>query len=371
MMKAILTDYSHWSSARKLKYMDSVPDKYFTICTDIEDAGMGYSNFAIYDVTELSNIDSGDGETIVHLKNKKNSIYCDGVAFFEDTDDIVERYIAYLKECGYKFEVKEIKEVDVVSKREELDTRSKSVKSKIKATIREMLKSGNIVPSDISFDSDTMFKNKEDEILALGSFVYNGISSMQEYVYKKLAIEPDSVRMFNITNYEYPIVAICIKGDLLKKEHCSDISNRIEKCMNEVRCYRPPREHSYTDIDFTWDDVGFYFKAPEDAYFLIYHYRPESFEDREAEKKNINMAVSEGLKMTRVDDNVDINMPTDVHTTAGVALLKLIAEYLDEKFVLPDWKPYTLELIKHRSQELFFKITKHYGDSRNFLYRKY
>jgi hypothetical protein len=83
------------------------------------------------------------------------------------------------------------------------------------------------------------------------------------------------------------------------------------------------------------------------------------------------MAVSEGLKMTRVDDNIDINMPTDAHTTAGVALLKLIAEYLDEKFVLPDWKPYTLELIKQRSQELFFKITKHYGESRNFLYRKY
>jgi hypothetical protein len=234
-----------------------------------------------------------------------------------------------------------------------------------------MLKSGNIVPSYISFYNYTMFENKEDEILALGSFVYNGISSMQEYVYKKLEISPDSVRMFNIMNYEYPLVAICIKGDLLKNEHCSDISNRIEKCMNEVRCYRPPRDYSYTDIDFTWDDVGFYFKAPEDAYFLIYHYRPESFEDREAERKNIDMAVSEGLKMTRVDDNIDINMPTDAHTTAGVALLKLIAEYLDEKFVLQDWKPYTLELIKQCSQELFFKITKHYGESRNFLYRKY
>ena len=369
-MKAILTDYSHWSSAQKLKYMDSVPDKYFTICTDIEDAGMGYLNFAIYDVSELSCIGAGDGETIVSLKDKKNSIYCDGVSFFEDTDDVVERYVASLKECGYK-EVKEIKEVDVVSKREELDTRSKSVKSKIKATIREMLKSGNIVPSDISFDSDTMFENKEDEILALGSFVYNGISSMQEYIYKKLAISPDSVRMFNITNYEYPIVAICIKGDLTKKEHYSDIWKRIDNCLNGVRCYQMPRDFSYTDIDFTWDDVDFYFKAPEDAYLKIYHYRPESFEDREAEKKNIDTAVSEGLKMTRIDDNIDINMPTDAHTTAGVALLKLIAEYLDEKFVLPDWKPYTLELIKQRSQELFFKITKHYGESRNFLYRKY
>ena len=68
-MKAILTDYSHWSSARRPEYMDSVPDKYFTICT--EDAGMGESNFAIYDVTELSSIDSGDGETIVHLKDKE------------------------------------------------------------------------------------------------------------------------------------------------------------------------------------------------------------------------------------------------------------------------------------------------------------
>ena len=134
-MKAILTDYSHWSSARKLKYMDSVPDKYFTICTH-EDAGIGELNFAIYDVTELSSIDSGDGETIVQLKDKKNSIYCDGVAFFEDTDDVVERYIAYLKERNWKFKVKEIKEVDVVSKREELSIRSKSVKSKIKATVK-------------------------------------------------------------------------------------------------------------------------------------------------------------------------------------------------------------------------------------------
>ena len=47
--------------------MDSVPDKYFIICT--EDAGM--DEFAIYDVTELSSIDSGDGETIVHLKDKE------------------------------------------------------------------------------------------------------------------------------------------------------------------------------------------------------------------------------------------------------------------------------------------------------------
>ena len=348
--------------------MDSVPDKYFIICN--EDTGMDESNFAIYDVTELSSIDPGDGETIVHLKNKKNSIYCDGVAFFEDTDDVVEQYIASLKECGWKFEVKEIKEVDVMSKREELNIRSKSVKSKIKATVKEMLKSGNIVPSEISFNSDTTFENKEDEILTLGSFVYNGVSSMQEYIYKKLAISPDSVRMFNITNYEYPLVVICIKGDLLKKEHCSDISNRIEKCMNGVRCYRPPREYSYTDIDFTWDDVDFYFKTIEDAYCLIYHYRLESFVDIEAERKNIDMAVSEGLKMTIVDDNVEINMPTGVHTTTGVALLKLFAEYLDEKFVLTDWKPYTLELIKQRSQELFFKITKHYCESRNFLYRR-
>jgi len=37
----------------------------------------------------------------------------------------------------------------------------------------------------------------------------------------------------------------------------------------------------------------------------------------------------------------------------------------------PYWTPHTLELIKQRSQELFFKITKHYGDSRNFLYRKF
>ena len=192
---------------------------------------------------------------------------------------------------------------------------------------------------------------------------------MQEYIYKKLAISPDSVRMFNIKNYEYPLVAICIKGDLLKKEHCSDISNRIEKCMNEVRCYRPPREYSYTDIDFTWDDVSFYFQTPEDAYCLIYHYRPESFENIEAERKNIDMACSEGLKTTRVDDTVEINMPTGVHTTTGVALLKLFAEYLNEKFVLSDCKPYTLELIKQRSQELFFKITKHYCESRNFLYR--
>ena len=347
--------------------MDSIPDKYFTICT--EDAGMNESNFAIYDVTELSSIDSGDGETIVHLKDKKKPIYCDGVAFFEDTDDVVEQYIASLKEYIWKNEIKEIKEVDVVSKREELSIRSKSVKSKIKATVKEMLKSGNIVPSEISFNSDTTFESKEDEILTLGSFVYNGNSSMQEYIYKKLAISPDSVRMFNITNYEYPLVVICIKGDLLKNEHCSDISNRIEKCMNEVRCYRPPREYSYTDIDFTWDDVDFYFKTPKDAYCLIYHYRPESFEDREAERKNIDMAVSEGLKMTRVDGNVDIDMPTDTHTTAGVALLKLIAEYLDEKFVLPDCKLYNLELIKQRSQELFFKITKHYCESRNFLYR--
>ena len=369
-MKAILTDYSHWSSAQRSEYMDSVPDKYFTICTH-EDAGIGESNFTIYDVAELSSIDSGDGETIVQLKDKKNSIYCDRVAFFEDADDVVEQYIASLKERGWEFEVKEIKEVDVVSKREELSIRSNSVKSKIKATVKEMLKSGNIVPSDISIDSDTMFENKEDEILTLGSFVYNGVSSMQEYVYKKLAISPDSVRMFNIKNYEYPLVAICIKGDLLKKEHCSDISNRIEKCMNDVRCYRPSREYSYTDIDFTWEDVGFYFKSPEDAYCLIYHYRPESFEDIEAERKNIDMAVSEGLKTTRVDDTVEINMPTGVHTTAGVALLKLFAEYLDEKFVLSDCKPYTLELIKQRSQELFFRITKHYYESRIFLYRRY
>ena len=134
-MKAILTDYSHWSSARRLKYMDSVPDKYFTICTE-DAAGMGESDFAIYDVAELSRIDSGDGEIIVHLKDKKNSIYCDGVAFFEDTDDVVEQYIASLKEYGWKFEVKEIKEVDVVSKREELSIRSKSVKSKIKTTVK-------------------------------------------------------------------------------------------------------------------------------------------------------------------------------------------------------------------------------------------
>ena len=350
--------------------MDSIPDKYFTICT--EDAGMNESNFAIYDVTELSSIDSGDGETIVRLKNKKKPIYCDGVAFFEDTDDVVEQYIAYLKERSWQFKVKEIKEVDVVSKREELSIRSNSVKSKIKATVKEMLKSGNIVPSEISVNSETMFESKENEILTLGSFVYNGISSMQEYIYKKLAISPDSVRMFNIKNYEYPLVAICIKGDLLKKEHCSDISNRIEKCMNEVRCYRPPREYSYTDIDFTWDDVGFYFKSLEDAYCLIYHYRPESFENIEAERKNIDMACSEGLKTTRVDDTVEINMPTGVHTTTGVALLKLFAEYLNEKFVLSDCKPYTLELIKQRSQELFFKITKHHYESKNFLYiRKY
>ena len=83
------------------------------------------------------------------------------------------------------------------------------------------------------------------------------------------------------------------------------------------------------------------------------------------------MAVSEGLKMTIVDDNVEINMPTGVHTTAGVSLLKLFAEYLDEKFVLSDCKPYTLELIKQRSQELFFNITKHYCESRNFLYNRY
>ena len=142
-MKAILTDYSYWSSAQKLEYMDSVPDKYFTICTH-EDAGIGESNFAIYDVTELSSIDSGDGETIVHLKDKKKPIYCDGVAFFEDTDDVVEQYIASLKEYIWKNEIKEIKEVDIVSKREELSIRSKSVKSKIKATVKEMLKSGNI-----------------------------------------------------------------------------------------------------------------------------------------------------------------------------------------------------------------------------------
>ena len=109
-MKAILTDYSHWSSARKLKYMDSVPDKYFTICSTEDAAGMNESNFAIYDVTELSSIDSGDGETIVQLKDKKNSIYCDRVAFFEDADDVVEQYIASLKEHGWKFKVKEIKE---------------------------------------------------------------------------------------------------------------------------------------------------------------------------------------------------------------------------------------------------------------------
>ena len=369
-MKAILTDYSHWSSVRRPEYMDSVPDKYFTICT--EDAGMYESNFAIYDVAELSSIDSGDGETIVHLKNKKNSIYCDGVAFFEDTDDVVEQYIASLKERGWEFEAKDIKEVDVVSKREELSIRSNSVKSKIKATVKEMLKSGNIVPSDISIDSDTMFENKEDEILTLGSFVYNGVSSMQEYIYKKLAISPDSVRMFSIKNYEYPLVVICIKGDLLKKEHCSDISNRIEKCMNEVRCYRPPRDYSYTDIDFTWDDVDLYFQTIEDAYCLIYHYRLESFEDIEAERKNIDMAVSEGLKMTIVDDDDDIDMSTGVHTTSGVALLKLFAEYLDEKFVLSECKLYNFELIKQCSQELFFKITKHHYESKNFLYiRKY
>lgn len=126
-MKAILTDYSHWSSARKPEYMYSIPDKYFTICTH-EDAGIGESNFAIYDVTELSSIDSGDGETIVQLKDKKNSIYCDRVAFFEDADDVVEQYIASLKERGWEFEVKEIKEVDVVTKREELNIRSNSVK---------------------------------------------------------------------------------------------------------------------------------------------------------------------------------------------------------------------------------------------------
>ena len=139
--------------------------------------------------------------------------------------------------------------------------------------------------------------------------------------------------------------------------------------MNEVRCYRPPRDYSYTDIDFTWDDVDFYFKTPKDAYCLIYHYRLESFEDIEAERKNIDMAVSEGLKMTIVDDNDEIDMPTGVHTTSGVALLKLFAEYLDEKFVLTECKLYNLELIKQCSQELFFKITKHYCESKNFLYR--
>ena len=49
--------------------MDLIPDKYFTICT--EDAGMDESNFTIYDATELSSIDSGDGETIVYLKDKE------------------------------------------------------------------------------------------------------------------------------------------------------------------------------------------------------------------------------------------------------------------------------------------------------------
>lgn len=367
-MKAILIDYSHWSSARRLSYMAECPDKYYIICVS-DDSYPYHSNFAIFDVSEISSISSGDGETIVQLKDRKDSIYCDGVGFFEDGDDIIERYINSLKECGYEFEVKEIKEVNVVEKREELEIRSNSVKSKIKTIAKDMLKFGKIVPSDISADSEPTFESKEDEILALGSFVYNGISSMQEYIYKKLAISPDSVRMFNIMNYEYSIVAICIKGDLLKKEHCSDISKRIEKCMNEVRCYQPPRDHSYTDIDFTWDDVGFYFKAPEDAYFIIYHYRPEKIEDREAEKKNIDMAVSEGVQMSKDGDNIDIDMPTGTHTIAGSLLLGLIAKYLDEKFVTPDWKPYIIELIKQHSQELFFKITKHYYDSRDFLYR--
>ena len=370
-MKVILIDYSHWSSARKLKYMDSVPDKYFTICTHIEDAGMGESNFAIYDVSELFGIGAGDGETIVSLKDKKNSIYCDGVAFFEDSDDIVNQYIDSLKECGYEFEVKEIKEVDVAEKREELEIRSKSVKSKIKSISREMLMNGSIVPSEISADSLSTFESTEDEILCLGSFIYNGISGIQEYVSKKLAISPDSVRMFNIKNYEYPFVAICIKGDLLKKEHFSDISNRIEKCLNQISCYRPPRDYSYTDIDFIWDDVEFKFMIEqEEAYFIIYHYRPDEQYKIESEKKNIDIAIIDGLTLEYNNDTVEINMPGGVMTKAGSELLKLISNYLNDKLVLIENNIYNKELIKNISKELFFKISNHYNYVLNkFIYR--
>ena len=72
-MKAILTDYSHWLRAGKLKYMESVPDKFYRICTDKETESTLYDScFAIYDVTELDGISSGDGETIVGIKGKKS-----------------------------------------------------------------------------------------------------------------------------------------------------------------------------------------------------------------------------------------------------------------------------------------------------------
>lgn len=369
-MKAILTDYSHWSSARKLGYMSECPDKYYIICST-DDSNLNNSNFAIFDVSELSGIGSGDGETIVSLKDRKDSIYCDGVAFFEDGDDIKERYIDSLKECGYEFEVKEIREVNVAEKREELERRSKSVKSKIKAIAKEMLMNGSIVPSDISADSPSTFESTEDEILCLGSFIYNGVSGMLEYVSKKLAISPDSVRMFNVMNYEFPFVAICIKGDLLKKEHFSDISRRIEKCLNCVSCYRPPRDYSYTDIDFIWDDVEFKFTEPEEAYFIIYHYRPDKEFDVESEKKNIDIAMADGLTLEAKDDNIEINMPMGVHTKAGAELMKLISEYLNENIVLPQNNEYSIERIRIISKEIFFKITQHYSyESSEFLYRR-
>ena len=370
-MKAILTDYSRWSSAKKLAYMESVPEVFFRI-KNKDGSEMCDSSFSIYDISDLDGISAGDGETIVSIRGRKNSIYCDGVVFLEDGDDIKERYIELLKKDGYNFEIVDIEEVDMNAKREELEKRSLSVKEKIKSVATDMLKSGSIVPGEMTSDSESFFKDRDEELLSLGYFIYSGIPGIHGYLYSKLGIDPDSVRMFNIVNYEYPLVVVCLRGNLEKADGCPAIMRKIEDCMNMVSCYRLPKDYSYTDIDFFWKDTEFY-EEKHDAYFIICHYRPCA-DEVETGRKCIELGIEEGLSLEKIGEDVEIDLPGSIkfRTTAGVEFLKMMCEWLNEKVVIEDNSALWEALIEKFSKELFSRVGnyKSFSSSDKFIYKR-
>lgn len=378
MSKIIL--FGNWTDIRKLSRMFTVPDKYYIISRK-------YTNykqcFAICDAKDVAAIYPGDGDMCVHNNNQnvKKHIICESIEFENECDDnlsIIERIKSKYVDCD------EIKEVDALTLKKELSERTTKIKNGIKSTVKEMLNSKKLVPQDtlsmeIKYDEDNGnyiqddFESTEEEILALGSFVYRGLSGIQEYIIKKLGIDVNSVKAFSVPDYEYPLIALCFKGD--DPDFIPSKNRFIRSTMEMLSCYLPSIDNSLyyniSDIEFTNDDVEMEFNEPEKVRVFLYQYRP-SAANMDEDKKNIDFIIDKGLVPINYE-NGDITFLNGARTIAGQKFLKLVSKYVECKYDFPIQKDlYTVGAITDTVKELLYKVTQHsYIYSREFFYHNY
>ena len=376
-MKAILIDWSsRWDTMNLGVLRHDAPKKFYKVIPKAYDGKYPYC-FAVYDVSMLTGVGAGDGETLVSIKDEKGAV-CDSIIFIEDDKDFIEYMTKdYIKEIESDnvFGNGKVEEIDTVAKVDKLDKLNKNIKSKIKATVKDMLASGELIPSRPKmFDNENLFTDTEEEMICLGSYIYRGVPGIQEYIVKKVGLDVYSVKMFTVKDYEYPLIAICLPSDFYEESIKLSMQRRINDFLENVECYSPvlDRTNHHNGIDMCWKDVQLKFKN-FDCIVEIYQYNPNEPEKRELESKAFKIMVSEGIMIDSKNENeLTINFPAGVTTIIGNRLLKMICDHLNDKFVISqDTEYYRYQIINY-TKMLFNKIVMHdYPEGRNkFMYRR-